>query len=280
MSAPIRVGIVGVNPARGWAAEAHIPALRALPAYDITALSTTRQESADAAATAYGVEHAFAGHHELVQHPEVDLVVITVKVAHHREIVQAAVEAGKAVYSEWPLGRDLDDAQAIAALAADGGVRTLAGLQSRFTPAVLHVQDLIADGYLGTVLSTTMVASGRTGGVIDQGNAYSADRTNGAGLLRQIVAHSVDVLAVTLGDFSELSAVLDTRRPDLTVLETSEPLVGTTPDQVAVIGRLETGVTTSMHFRESHHGGEGFLWEINGTHGTLQLRAAVGHPGM
>ncbi len=32
------VGIVGVSPVRGWAAAAHIPALRALPNYEIRAL--------------------------------------------------------------------------------------------------------------------------------------------------------------------------------------------------------------------------------------------------
>jgi predicted dehydrogenase len=42
-------GIIGVNPAWGWAATAHIPALRALPNYEIRALSATSEESARAA---------------------------------------------------------------------------------------------------------------------------------------------------------------------------------------------------------------------------------------
>src|SRR2546429_9478329 len=46
----IRVGIIGANPDRGWAAQAHIPALRSLSDdFEITALSTTRRESAAAA---------------------------------------------------------------------------------------------------------------------------------------------------------------------------------------------------------------------------------------
>jgi predicted dehydrogenase len=280
MNAPIRVGIVGVNAHRGWAAEAHIPALRALPAYEIVALSTTRQESADAAAAAFGIPLAFSDHRELVTHPDVDLVVVAVKVTHHREIVTAALEAGKAVYSEWPLGVDLDEAEAMVDLAARTGARTLVGLQSRSTPAVMHAGDLVASGYLGTVVSTSLIGSAGLGGVIDQANAYIVDKTNGAGLLRLVAAHSIDVLTELLGDFAELSAMLDTRRPEITVLESGETIIKTTPDQVAVIGRLETGVTASLHFRESHQGGEMFLWEINGTEGTLQLRAGGGHPGM
>ena len=280
MSAPIRVGIVGVNAQRGWAAEAHIPALRSLPGYEITALSTTRQESADAAAEAFGVPHAFGDHNDLVRHPEVDLVVVAVKVAHHNEIVTAALNAGKAVYSEWPLGRNLDEVQGMVDLAAHKKVRTLVGLQSRSTPAVMHARDLIAAGYLGTVMSTSLIGSAGLGGVIDQGNAYMVNRENGAGLLRLVAAHSIDVLTMVLGDFAELSAVLDTRRPEIIVLESGERLTKTTPDQVAVIGRLDTGVTASLHFREGHQGGEMLLWEINGTEGTLQMRAGGGHPGM
>lgn len=280
MSAPIRVGIVGVNAERGWAADAHIPALRALPAFEITALSTTRQQSADAAGRAFGVGLTFADHEALVRRPEVDLVVVTVKVPHHREIVTAALNAGKSVYSEWPLGRDLADARAMTGLAAGRGASTLVGLQSRRSPAVRHVRDLIAGGYLGTVLSTTMVGSSRLGGEIDPGNAYNLDQANAAGMLNVAAGHSLDTLAHVLGDFSELSALLDTRRPAITVEQTGERLVKTSPDQIAILGRLDSGATASVHFREGHHGGTGLLWEINGTEGTLQLRAASAHPGM
>jgi predicted dehydrogenase len=280
VSAPIRVGIVGVNPHRGWAAEAHIPALRSLPSYEITALSTTRQESADAAAAAFGVKLAFGNHHDLVTSREVDLVVVAVKVAHHREIVDAALKAGKSVYSEWPLGLNLDEAQDMVDLAEHMNARTLVGLQSRSNPAVMYARDLVTQGYLGTVLSTTIIGSAGLGGSIDQGNSYIVKKENGASLLRLVAAHSIDALNHVLGDFSELSAVLDTRRPDITVLESGDRIVKTAPDQVAVIGRLESGTTANLHFREGHQGGEMFLWEINGSEGTLRLRAAGGHPGM
>jgi predicted dehydrogenase len=280
MTAPTKVGIVGANAQRGWAAIAHIPALRSLPAYELTAVSTTRQASADAAGRAFGIELAFDGHEALVHSPEVDLVVVTVKVPHHRQIVTAALGAGKAVYSEWPLGRDLDDALAMAQLAQTQGARTLVGLQSRRAPALLHVRELLADGYVGTVLSATMLGSSMTGGIIDQANAYTLDEANAANMLTIVAGHSMDILTVMLGDFEELSALLDTRRPDIVINETGEHRVKTSPDQLAVLGRLTSGVTANIHFREGHEGGVGFLWEINGSEGTLQIRADSGHPGM
>src|SRR5205814_7128886 len=92
----IRVGVIGANPERGWAAQAHIPALKSLADdFEITALSTSRRESADAAGELFGVPAAFDNHHELVNSPAVDVVAVTVKVPYHLELAIAALDAGK-----------------------------------------------------------------------------------------------------------------------------------------------------------------------------------------
>ena len=87
----IRVGIVGANPSRGFASIAHIPALQALPDFEISAVCTTRQDSADAAAKHYGVPLAFSNAEKLAQHPDVDLVAVSVKVPDHYPPVMAAI---------------------------------------------------------------------------------------------------------------------------------------------------------------------------------------------
>src|SRR5881296_2766336 len=141
----IRVGIIGANPDRGWAAQAHIPALKSLrDDFEITALSTTRRGSADAAGKLFGVPAAFDNHQELVNSPTVDVVAVTVKVPHHLELATAALEAGKAVYCEWPLGNGLEEAVTLAALAKKEGVLAVAGMQARSAPSVAYVRDLVA----------------------------------------------------------------------------------------------------------------------------------------
>ncbi|TME95869.1 MAG: Gfo/Idh/MocA family oxidoreductase [Chloroflexi bacterium] len=272
------VGIIGVNPTWGWAATAHIPALRALPKYEIRALSARSAESARAVGQAFGVSSVFSDHQQLVMQPDIDVVVVTVKVPHHRELVSAAIAAGKAVYCEWPLGRDLDDARAMAALAAEKGVRTVVGLQARQAPAIEFVQQLLRDGYVGEVLSTTMVGVSIAGDALVQPNAYMLDKTNGANLLTVPFGHSLDVLSHVLGEFAELSAVSDVRRPLITIQETGERIVKTAADQIAVIGTLTSGATASIHIREAVAGGTGFLWEINGTAGTLRITADAALP--
>jgi predicted dehydrogenase len=109
-SSKIRVGIVGASASRGFASIAHIPALRALPQFEIAAVGTARQESAEAAARHYGVPLAFSDPEQLARYPDVDLVTVSVKVPDHHRPVMAAIAAGKHVYCEWPLGRDTDEA--------------------------------------------------------------------------------------------------------------------------------------------------------------------------
>ena len=272
------VGIIGVSPARGWAAIAHIPALRALGNYEIRGLSTHSPESARAASEVFGVSAVFSDHEQLVAQPDIDVVAVTVRAPLHRELVSAALAAGKAVYCEWPLGRDLDEARAMAALAAEREVRTVIGLQARQAPAIEFVQELMGDGYVGEVLSTTMVGLSVLGDVLVQPNAYMLDKTSGANVVTIAFGHSLDILCYVLGEFADLSALSDLRRPLITIEETGEQIVKTAADQIAVIGTLTSGATASVHVREAVAGGTGFLWEINGTDGTLRITAAAAYP--
>jgi len=70
------VGIIGVSPVRGWAATAHIPALRALPNYELRALSAHSPGSARAAGEVFGVRAVFADHERLVSQPDIDVVAV------------------------------------------------------------------------------------------------------------------------------------------------------------------------------------------------------------
>src|SRR2546422_9934649 len=160
MTKRIRVGIIGANPDRGWAAQAHIPALQSLPDdFEITALSTSRRESAAAASERFGVPLAFDNHEDLVNRADVDVVAITVRVPHHFELATAALTAGKAVYCEWPLGNGLREAEKLAALAKQKGVLAVAGLSARASPSVLNVPGLVLQEGTRAMACDTLVSS-------------------------------------------------------------------------------------------------------------------------
>src|SRR5437660_12124541 len=220
----IRVGIIGANPDRGWAAQAHIPALKSLADdFEITALSTSRRASADAASKLFGVPAAFDNHQDLVSNPAVDVVAVTVKVPYHLELATAALDAGKAVYCEWPLGNGLNEAETLATLAKKQGVLAVAGLQARSAPAVAYVRDLIEQGYGGEVLSTTLIGSGMGWGpMVEPFNVYLNDKKNGATMLSIALGHAADALCHCLGEIRELSATMAMRRKSFTVAGTGE----------------------------------------------------------
>ena len=270
----IRVGIIGASEKRGWAAWGHIPALKALPAYEISALFTSRKENTTALKSTFNVPLVYNEVQDLVHSNEVDMVLVAVKVPAHYELIKAAVDAGKNVFSEWPLGRNLQEAEALTTMIKEKGVKGFVGLQSRSVPAVRFIKDYIAQGNIGEVLSTTMVGAGILyGEVVDQANTYIVNPETGAGLLPVVFANAVDAMCHVLGEFTSLSATTAIRRTKTRVIETGEEIPADTPDQIAVTGILENGAVASAHFRGGTLPGTNFLWEINGTKGDIQITA-------
>src|SRR5258705_7420474 len=137
---PIRVGIVGLSAGGGWAATAHVPALAGLDGYELRALSASRPESARAAGEKYAVPLTFSSAQELARSADVDLVVVTVKVPQHFALIRPALEAGKTVLSEWPLGANLAQTKGLADFAHRRGVLTAVGLQARSAPPLRYLR--------------------------------------------------------------------------------------------------------------------------------------------
>jgi predicted dehydrogenase len=281
-SQPLRVGIVGLQPGRSWAAKAHVPALHALPAdFVIAGIANTTLASAVLAAAA--LDHGarpFASVADLVA-SDIDVVSVTVKVPHHLDVVKMAITAGKHVYCEWPLGNGLAEAQELARLAQEKGVLGVVGTQACLSPEILYMKQLIADGFVGEVLSTTLIArGGGWGGVIPEkkSHAYLLDNTNGATMLTIPVGHALAGLRAVLGDVEKVSAVLATRRSTALVVDSGEKLPVTAPDQVLVSGVLTGGAPVSLHYRGGMpRDSAGLLWEINGTEGDLRVTGPFGH---
>lgn len=277
---PIRVGFIGLNPGIHWAATAHIPALKALPnEFVVAGVANTSLASARNAAHAFDLPHAFENAQALVNSPDIDLVVVTVKVPHHRELVTAALNAGKHVYCEWPLGNGLAEARELADLADAKGVVAAIGTQMRVAPEVEYLRQLIAGGYVGEVLSTTLVGSGGPwgGGETDAAHAYLYDINNGATLLSIPLGHTLEGMREVLGGFGGLSARMINRRAIMYVADTGATIPSTSHDQILVHGALESGAAVSIHYRGGISRGTNLLWEINGTEGDIQVTGANGH---
>ena len=269
MANKIRLGFIGANVKSTWASQSHFPALRAHPDVELTAVCTRSPESAEAARQAFGAKLAFHDYRTMVASPEIDAVVVVVRVPSHYEPTKAAIEAGKPVYTEWPLGRNTAEAVELTALAKAKGVPTAVGLQSRVSPVLLHMKELIESGYVGEVLAchvTTM-----RDGTLERPSSrtWQRDATLGANPLTIANGHVIDALRFVAGDFSRVACMVTTQIKQWYETDTKQMVDVTSPDNILVSGKLARGAVASVHVGAVPWAGGGFRMEIFGRDGTL-----------
>ena len=141
---PIKLGIIGLSTKpSAWATRTHLGPLRSYLAskYTLTAVGGSSKESAQAAAEAFGLppSKGYSDAEQLANDPDVEMVVVAVKVPEHRKLTLPALKAGKDVFVEWPLGNGLQEARELAGVAREKGVRTMVGLQARCAGSIRKV---------------------------------------------------------------------------------------------------------------------------------------------
>jgi predicted dehydrogenase len=275
MTQKIRLGFVGANVHSHWASQSHFPALRASPDVEMTAVCTTRSETAEEARKAFGAKLAFTDFREMAKSPEIDAVVVCVKVPSHYEPTKAAIEAGKPVYTEWPLGKTTAEAEELTALAHKKGVQTAVGLQSRVNPALLYMRDLVAEGFVGEVLSCH--ADCMRDGALERPSSrtWQRDASLGANPLTIANGHVIDALRFIVGNFARVSCMVTTQSKQWYETDTKRYVDVTSPDNILVSGKLARGAVASVHVAAVPWAGGGFRMVIYGREGTLVATSDV-----
>jgi predicted dehydrogenase len=265
----IRLGLIGASVRGTWSARSHLPALRASTDVELTAVCTTRADSAEAARQAWGARLAFDDYRRMITSPEIDAVAVVVRVPSHYAPTKAALEAGKHVYCEWPLGRTTAEAVELAALAKANGLVTAVGLQARVNPALMHMREQVEAGFLGEVMAVHV--SLMREGVLTRPShrTWQRDAELGANTLTIANGHTVDVVRFVVGDFGRLSAVVATQAKQWLDTGTNTLLDVTSPDNVLLSGRMANGAVVSVHIGAIPFAGSGYRMEIYGRDGTL-----------
>ncbi|GHG96335.1 Gfo/Idh/MocA family oxidoreductase [Comamonas sp. JC664] len=268
---PLRVGIIGADTKASWAGASHIPAVQAQPALVLAAVATRKEESAKAAAKAFGAERWYADPYELICDERIDVVTVAVKVPAHRELVLAALEAKKAVYCEAPLGTTLAETEEMAAAA--GRLHTAIGLQGRMNPSVRRAAELIAAGKLGRLMSASVRAT--TFGYGPQSSSaydYFNKAASGASFMTITAAHVLDVVEALLGNIIEVDARTELLWPEIQLLDTGETSAREIPDHVDLIAKTALGASVSVQVLAGVAAGAAqFELTIRGSGGWLKL---------
>ncbi len=266
----LRVGIIGASAEGGWARDGHVPAVQGLAGLEFTAVATNSRKTADAAAKAFGVSAAYGSGLELIRAGGIDLVTVATRVPDHRELVLAAIDAGLHVYSEWPLGRSVAEAEEMAVAARAAGIHAAIGLQLRGSPVVQRARTLIASGAIGRVLG--MSVSSATAGFgpdVPAPFVYLEDPESFANLVTIQGAHTVDLAVAVAGAIAEANALATARYPEIDA--DGERRARSTFDHLLVQGRLAAGGTLSAEIAGGRPPETPFHLNVVGEKGTLRL---------
>ena len=236
---------------------------------ELTAVCTTRKESAEESAVKFGAKLAFADYHEMLACPDIEAVAVVLRVPAHYQVTMDALNAGKHVFTEWPLGKTRAEAVEMRDLAEARDLRHMVGLQARANPAIVYARDLVADGYVGEVMACHVSVA--RGGILNwpSDRSWQKDASLGANTLTIAHGHTIDALRFIAGDFSSVSAVVSSQARQWLETDTQRYVDVTSPDNVLVSGRLASGAVASVYVSAIPFKAYGYGMEIYGREGTL-----------
>lgn len=268
----LRVDLVVANAERNWAKVARVPALDTLPEFALTAIATRRLANADAAAHAFGAGEAYDDFRRLIRSNNVDIVTVCVGVPSQLDVVMAALEAGKHVMCEWPLGRDIEEAEKMAEAALASGVRTCVGLQGRMAPAAHRAREMLNTGAIGRLLTASVYAPITAFGPrVPAYLAYLMSPAKGADLTAIPGGHTIDLAQFVLGAVRELAAWGTIMFPDVELIDPPGRLRRETPDRLLIQMLHENGCVSGLEIAGNRPPGSLFTFQIVGMEGVITL---------
>ena len=196
----LRIGVLGT----GWGTRISVPALRA-EGWHVAALWSRNAERAEKQAAELGIPFATTDASALINRPDIDAVTIVTPTPTHRVLCLEALAAGKHVLAEKPMAMNAGEAEEMAAAAESAGVTAMINFEFRFTPQRLHVQRLLADGYLGS-LRHGMVELYWAPPLAQRELNWRSQAAMGGGVLNEHGSHYIDALHQWLGDIRSVSA--------------------------------------------------------------------------
>lgn len=221
---------------------------------------------------------------EVVDNPELDVIVVSVPNKYMLEVVTAALQNGKHVLCEKPLGRNSSEAAQMIAVADASDSIFQVGFNKRFHPAAMKMRELFETGVLGPILYSRAIFGHGAQPGLEKTWFASADLAGGGALI-DIGVHLVDLLRWFQGDFEEVFAVASTYYWDLEHFDNGLQL----DDNAFFILRTADGQTAQVHaswtqwqnrFSFELFGRDGFLrWEgLGGYYGPATLTLAKRRP--
>ena len=209
---------------------------------------------------------------ELIDHPDVDIVVNLTIPAVHAEIALKAIANGKSAYNEKPLAINREDGKSLLSEAAARGVLIGSAPDTFLGGGLQSARKALDDGLIGdpVAVSAQMLSHGMESWHPDPSFFFQP----GAGPLFDVGVYYVQALASIIGPVARVTSLARASFPERTVLsgsKTGETIPVNTPTHIIASIEFENGVIGSL-------GASFDVWETNhstlviyGSEGTLRL---------
>lgn len=283
-----KIGMVGA----GFMAKAHSLAYATMPMFFSPApgipvrykIADLTEATAKAAAERLGFKGHAARWQDLVDDPEIDIIDIVTPNNSHAEIAVAAAKAGKHIFCEKPIARNVQEAKAMLDAVKTANVRNMLAFNYRRTPAVALAHKYIQEGAIGKIRTFRGTYLQDWSASPDSPLSWRFQKDIcGSGALGDIGTHVVDMARYLVGDFSEVAARLVTYIPERPVQTGAIDNLGTVKgggnapkakvdvdDEAEFAIRFASGAVGSIEATRNAWGRNNFItFEIHGEIGSI-----------
>lgn len=193
----------------------------------LVGVCTSRPETAEKAKDQGGFLIDTTDYMELLKRKDIQVINCCLPNYLHRNVVIAALKAGKHVYCDKPLALNLQEAKEIYEAAKDSGVKHQITFQYRFIPAIIRAKQLIDEGAIGDIYSIrgSYLHSSCVAQSLRKAYSWKAEYSKvGGGVLVDLGSHIIDLTRYLVGDFKRVSGFVrnftspDKRTDDLAIM--------------------------------------------------------------
>lgn len=271
MTKKLRVGIISAN----WGAIAHLPSWRSLDNVEVTAMCTSRQETALAAAEKYNIDRPFWDYEAMCNDPDIDIIDMSTSPLQREAMATAALNGGKHVMNNMPFAASLAGAQKLVDLSHAKGLKGSGAASMVGLPHIGLMKEMIEQGDVGEVFQVHV--SWQMGFFLNiyQGFSYTWFGTegNGTSVTRNQSSHMLNLLYYVLGcPVTSVCANIKTQLktwnlPDGTTMNVE------TDDTSHTLLNFANGAMGTMSTSWTACDSPGFSLEVFGSKGRLKLEA-------
>ncbi len=274
----IGFGLVGTGMSGGFMAKE----LNFVEGGELVAVCSRNEANVRAFAETHDARHWFTDYRRLVEHDDVDVVIVSLPTGLHADVMIAASNAGRHALVEKPLDINLERADRMIDACRTNKTKLGVIFQMRFGAVARTLKEAVDSGRLGRVfLADAVDKSSRTAAYYNSAAWRGTRALEGGGCLMTQSIHIIDLLQYLMGPVRSVMGRVATQVHDIEVEDTATAVVNFTSGAIGII-ESTSSVPTALKSRLEFHGETGtvvanaqydrfILWDLEGDEGRVEV---------